>query len=221
MLRYVFLRPLWHEFPGDEATHDIDTQFMWGSSLVIAPVIEPGVTERQVYLPVDEMWYDLNTGMSVVSGSFSATSDLDDDEPTVPLYVRSGTILPAQQPGLTTTESKLNDMDLLVFLNNEGGAQGDLYLDDGDSINAEQDNYSLIKFEVESGFMLSIPESTIFSDFNFNIGSVVVLGVEEDITGVMVNNGVHESFLYFPDQKMLTIYDLTLNPLETFEIHWS
>ena len=161
MLRYVFLRPLWHEFPGDEATHDIDTQFMWGSSLVIAPVIEPGVTERQVYLPVDEMWYDLNTGMSVVSGSFSATSDLDDDEPTVPLYVRSGTILPAQQPGLTTTESKLNDMDLLVFLNSEGGAQGDLYLDDGDSINAEQDNYSLIKFEVESGFMLSIPESNI------------------------------------------------------------
>ena len=79
----------------------------------------------------------------------------------------------------------------------------------------------MIKLEVESGFMLSIPESTIFSDFNFNIGSVVVLGVEEDITGVMVNNGVHESFLYFPDQKMLTIYDLTLNPLETFEIHWS
>ena len=33
-------RPLWHEFPTDTNTWDIDTQFLWGRGLLISPVIE-------------------------------------------------------------------------------------------------------------------------------------------------------------------------------------
>ena len=33
-------RPLWHEFPTDTMTWDIDTQFLWGKGLLISPVLE-------------------------------------------------------------------------------------------------------------------------------------------------------------------------------------
>ena len=35
-------RPLWHEFPTDLTTWDIDDQFLWGEALLISPVLEVG-----------------------------------------------------------------------------------------------------------------------------------------------------------------------------------
>ena len=35
-------RPLWHCFPTDQDTWDLDTQFMWGEALLISPVLEQG-----------------------------------------------------------------------------------------------------------------------------------------------------------------------------------
>ena len=35
-------RPLWHEFPSDPDTWDLDTQFLWGAALMVSPVLEVG-----------------------------------------------------------------------------------------------------------------------------------------------------------------------------------
>jgi len=48
--------------------------------------------------------------------------------------IRGGSILPAQKPGVTTTESRKNDFELIVALNEAGNANGELYWDDGDSL---------------------------------------------------------------------------------------
>jgi alpha-glucosidase len=48
--------------------------------------------------------------------------------------VRGGSILPMQQPGYTTTESRLNPFNLLIALNEGEYAEGSLYLDDGYSL---------------------------------------------------------------------------------------
>ena len=83
----------------DQRTFDIDTQFMWGSSLIIAPIIEQGVSVRSVYLPESDIWYDLYSMTRIQGGDRMAVSNLDDPNPTVPVFVRSGSILPIQQPG--------------------------------------------------------------------------------------------------------------------------
>jgi alpha-glucosidase (family GH31 glycosyl hydrolase) len=36
-------RALWHDFPRDRRTHDIDRQFMVGPALLVSPVLAPGV----------------------------------------------------------------------------------------------------------------------------------------------------------------------------------
>lgn len=47
-------------FPNDPNTYGIDRQFMWGSGLLITPVVEKGDTSVQAYFPGGE-WYDYYT----------------------------------------------------------------------------------------------------------------------------------------------------------------
>ena len=211
------VRPLWHEFTLDTETHDIDTQFMWGPSLLIAPVIEPGVTERSVYLPPASLWYDYYNRTRVTSGHITAASELHSEDPRVPLFVRGGSILPSQNPGLTTIESRLNDMILSAFLDEEGLASGDLYLDDGESIEPRQ---TFVEFLVGSGSFESYPKVRDYSA-SFRIKSIDISGVEVEVTGVMVNNGVYEDYAYYHETGRLLINNLNLNTLTPFSIHWS
>jgi alpha-glucosidase (family GH31 glycosyl hydrolase) len=51
------VRSLIHEFPADKETHSIDEQFLWGSQLLISPVIYPGKITVNAYLPIKSRWY--------------------------------------------------------------------------------------------------------------------------------------------------------------------
>ncbi len=45
------MRPMFFDFPGDEVCYTLDDQYMFGPDILFAPIMERGVTEREVYLP--------------------------------------------------------------------------------------------------------------------------------------------------------------------------
>lgn len=45
------IRPLWWIANNDEAAYKIDSQFLIGDDLMVAPVLEAGKQERDIYLP--------------------------------------------------------------------------------------------------------------------------------------------------------------------------
>ena len=49
-----------HRFPTDRECLDIDKQFLWGSGLMISPVLDEGATEKSIYFP-HGAWYDYYT----------------------------------------------------------------------------------------------------------------------------------------------------------------
>lgn len=53
-------RPMALAFPKDPAAHPFDTQYMLGSAILVAPVLQPGGQVR-VYLP-EGLWHDIWTG---------------------------------------------------------------------------------------------------------------------------------------------------------------
>ena len=197
---------------------------MWGSSFIFAPIIEQGTSERQMYLPEGYLWYSGSNFLSdKVNGLVTVISDLDDgDQARVPMYIRAGTIFPLHswQGNLeSTTEARKSSMDLSVTLRDGKTASGDLYLDDGESIDAEINNYSYIQFEAVPGSLNSKPITTTFTDFEFKIEIIWVFGLsEENVTGVMVNNEEYMDFEFF--QSALHIRNLQLDPLTPFTIHW-
>lgn len=47
-------------FPKDVQTYGIDRQFLWGKSLLVTPVLDPGVDSVVGYFP-EGLWYDYYT----------------------------------------------------------------------------------------------------------------------------------------------------------------
>jgi alpha-D-xyloside xylohydrolase len=45
------MRPLFYEFPDDERAWKVEDSYMYGGKYLCAPVLQPNVTRRMVYLP--------------------------------------------------------------------------------------------------------------------------------------------------------------------------
>ena len=56
------MRPLFVDFPGDPGAWPVEDEFLLGPDLLIAPVLEPAASVRDVYLPVGRAWIEAGTG---------------------------------------------------------------------------------------------------------------------------------------------------------------
>jgi alpha-glucosidase len=83
-------RPLVFDYQYDGVVRDLDDQYLLGPDLMVAPVIEPGLTARQVYLPAGD-WYDWQTG-ELVGGSRFVTAATPME--TIPIFARGGAVIP-------------------------------------------------------------------------------------------------------------------------------
>ena len=211
-------RPLFFEFPFDRETYTIDTQFLWGGGLMIAPVLAENTLEIEVYLP-SSLWYDFYSLQLVSSGPgkwIKLPAPLD----TIPLLLRGGHIIPTQEPELTTSLTRLKPFDLFVMLNETGRAQGGLYLDDGDAIDAyEQSLFNLVQFTAST--------DTVFSNvahWNYEAPSpclvrdIIVLGMSDRISSVVVNGVDYSDFSYNSAKKVLYIRNMNLLLKNSFTV---
>jgi len=97
---YPILRPLFFEFQEDEETYTIEDEFMVGPSILVAPVLEKGARERDVYLPEGTWWDYYTDEMYDGKQRISYCAPLD----RLPLFVRDGAILPKQSVVQSTKE---------------------------------------------------------------------------------------------------------------------
>jgi alpha-glucosidase len=130
------MRALAWEFPTDESLRETYAQFMLGPALLITPVLVPNVDTVQGVFPgvgEGEKWYDWYS-LKGVEAKAQENVTLAAPLEHINVHVRGGSVLPLQEPGYTTTETRANPWGILVALDAEGKAQGDLYLDDGESL---------------------------------------------------------------------------------------
>jgi alpha-D-xyloside xylohydrolase len=79
------MRALFLEFPGDPRAWEISDQYLFGPDLLVAPVIEPDATSRNVYLPSGTAWTDFWTGQAFDGGQeVTVAAPLD----AIPVFVR-------------------------------------------------------------------------------------------------------------------------------------
>ncbi len=105
------LRPLLFEFPEDEHVQWNATEFMFGDDLLIAPVLWPGQTKRELRLPKG-MWYDFWTGKMLEGGKHIT---VDAPLERIPVFVRAGAILPTQQVVQYTDQAPIDPLTLTVY----------------------------------------------------------------------------------------------------------
>jgi alpha-glucosidase len=83
-------RPMIFDHQHDHAARNLDDQYLFGPDLLVAPVLQPGTTARQVYLP-GGTWYDWHTD-DVEIGPRYLRAEVTMDR--IPLYARGGAVIP-------------------------------------------------------------------------------------------------------------------------------
>ena len=122
------LRPMWYEFPEDDAVAGADDVAMLGPALLVAPVLEKGAVARETYLPRGT-WYDYDTG-EMFAGPAVVTKRVTLGD--APLYVRGGHVVPRRDRARRSVAAARGDpLTLLVAPDAAGEARGEIYLDDG------------------------------------------------------------------------------------------
>jgi sulfoquinovosidase len=88
------MRHLYLLYPTDPNVYTIGDEYMYGDSLLVAPVVHRGLTSRPVYLPASD-YYDFWSGERVQGKTtVTAQATLDD----VPVYALEGGIVPLLSP---------------------------------------------------------------------------------------------------------------------------
>lgn len=212
-------RALFIEFPTDPNTWTIDRQFLWGEALLITPVLEQGKTEVNGYFP-SGTWYSLLTGVQLQSKGQWVTLPAPMD--TINVHVRGGYILPLQLPGMTTQESRNNNMLLVVALTTEGFSRGDLFWDDGDSLGTyERRDFTQVLFIATHNTLLSEVIQLNSQADGLKLESVTIYGIASPPKKVLVNQVATEDFTYRTDTKVFSVNKLSLPIRNEFSIMWS
>jgi len=158
----TYQRALMMDFRNDHNVWNINNEFMFGRSLLVAPVLEAKYTPERaqsksraavgdvdfmeakttrLYLPAGTSWYDFETLQKYNGGQeIERTVNIK----SIPLFVKAGSILPIGPDVQYSTEKPWDDLEIRVY----AGANGTfcLYEDEFDNYNYEKGAFSTIDF---------------------------------------------------------------------------
>jgi alpha-D-xyloside xylohydrolase len=85
------MRPLFVDFPSDPVCYEVDDEYLFGSDILVSPILEANIIEREVYLPSGSVWRDAWTGQTHQGGQrITAEAPLE----RIPLFLLGDAHLP-------------------------------------------------------------------------------------------------------------------------------
>ena len=84
------MRPVFYDYPEDKMAWEVDNQYMFGSELLIAPIIYYKQREREVYLPKGNQWVDINTNKIYDGGQFVV---VEAPLESIPVFYKKGSLI--------------------------------------------------------------------------------------------------------------------------------
>jgi len=128
------MRPLVMDYAHDERVHRLFDQFLFGGSVMVAPITKPGDICRHVYLP-EGTWVDYHSGRV-----WQGPADIVAEAPLerIPVFLKAGAILPLA-PVMNHTGEQAPAIEYLdVFPGDAPTGAFDLYYDDGQTLRYQQ-----------------------------------------------------------------------------------
>jgi alpha-glucosidase len=139
------IRPLAFVAQHDKQTYDRSHEFMLGDSLLISHVSEPGMKEKEVYLPEGQWYYYWNDHVYTGGQVIKVATPLDE----MPLFVKAGAVIP-NYPKIQHVEERNTEEMILQVYYSTNQTSSFLYEDAGDHYGYKNGQYNDIRFKQSS-----------------------------------------------------------------------
>lgn len=157
------IRPLVLHYQQDDKTYEINDQFLFGESIMVAPVLEQGKKARMIYLPKGDNWIDYWTKESFEGGQYiikEAPLEI------CPMYIKEGSIIPNFPELSYIGEKDIKTLILDIHTVKEGKFEYQHYQDDGESFEYKDGKYNLYSIKVNNSNKLNITIDLIKNGYN-------------------------------------------------------
>jgi alpha-glucosidase len=159
-------RPLIFDYQTDPNVRDLDTEYLFGRDLLVAPVLEAGLEAREVYLPAGE-WFDFYSDERISAGNggdgVGETITVEFSSENIPVFVRAGAIVPMWAEAPKSAREHYPDvLELHAYVpSNDGTWHSFLQEDDGLTFAANTDGFVRTELTLtRHGDLLTIAGST-------------------------------------------------------------
>jgi alpha-D-xyloside xylohydrolase len=117
------VRALFMEFPEDPGSWKIDDEYLYGSQMLVAPLLHENETSRDIYLPPGT-WIDYQTGKAYSGGWHKIEAG------KIPgiILVRDGSVIPHIALAQSTAQMDWSKLELTVFAKDAANAKGMVFL---------------------------------------------------------------------------------------------
>lgn len=137
------LRPLSFLDQSDPEALYRQDEFGFGDSILACPVLDPGTTAHQLYLPKG-LWYEFG-GEKMIKGG--QETSVDTDLLSIPMFVKAGSVIPLAPVMQYTGEKPIHMLELHVYYK-DGHQESVMYTDEGEGYDHESGAYRLHTFSV-------------------------------------------------------------------------
>ncbi|HXR05517.1 MAG TPA: TIM-barrel domain-containing protein [Verrucomicrobiae bacterium] len=113
------VRALLVEFPDDPGSWNVDDEYLYGSQILVAPLLHENQTSRDVYLPPG-IWVDYQSGKSLAGG----WQKIEAGKIPEIILVRDGSVIPHIALAQSTAQMDWSKIELAVFAKEATTAKG-------------------------------------------------------------------------------------------------
>ena len=140
------MRPLFFEEPENDSLFDVSQTYMWGDNFLVSPVVDSGITEKEVYFPKNYFWFDFFTD-NLYKGGEEYIVKVQEDH--IPVFVKEGSFIPMVEPVQSTKYYNTKELKLHYYPESKNQeSTGMLYDDDGITPDAyEKGLYEILHFK--------------------------------------------------------------------------
>ncbi|GGE32750.1 TIM-barrel domain-containing protein [Psychroflexus planctonicus] len=142
------MRPLFMEEPDHFELYNISQTYLWGNDFLVSPVLEAEQSQKKVYFPSTNNWFDFYTDEQFEGGQFNY---IETNKENIPTFVRAGAFIPLAEIHQTTEDYTFNNLNFKYYFDETvETSQRSFYNDDGQTANAfENRNYEMLHLNFE------------------------------------------------------------------------
>ncbi|CAI5760074.1 unnamed protein product [Candida verbasci] len=161
------IKPIYYENLDNGDIYDIDDEFFISDTgILVKPITDEAESKVNWIIPDDSIYYDFTNG--VLSGVYK---DREYGLGDIPMLLKGGSIIPMKLRYRRSSKlMKYDPYTIVIALDKDGKAYGELYVDDGESFN---NDHAFIKFKFENKKF----SYCIDGDYLFKLEKLIINGI--------------------------------------------